>query len=123
MSGEKTPRRIAVRTRAASERAVTRAQRLPGASHAAAALRHEQLSGAGLLAGGLAYRLFFWLVSFGLVIAASASFWVRSEPGSLTDAGKGIGLSGAAARSASAAVREGSHARWYLLVAGLVLLV
>ena len=37
----------------------------------------EQRSGAALLAGGLAYRLFFWLVSFGLVVAAAASFWER----------------------------------------------
>ena len=116
-------RRIYARVRAAGERAVARTQRLPGAPHVVAALEQEQRSGAGLLAGGLAYRLFFWLVSFGLVIAAIASFWVRTDGGSLTDAGKSFGLSGVAARSATSAVREGSHARWYLLGAGLVLLV
>jgi uncharacterized BrkB/YihY/UPF0761 family membrane protein len=83
----------------------------------------EQRSGAGLLAGGLAYRLFFWLVSFGLVVAAVTSFWVREDRRSLTDAAKSFGLSGVAAHSATSAVQEGSHARWYLLIAGLILLV
>jgi len=50
------------------------------------------------------------------------SFWVRSDSHSLVDAGKSFGLSGVAAQSATSAVRDESHARWYLLVAGLVLL-
>lgn len=101
---------------------MSRAQRLPWAAEAMDSLEREQRSGAGLLAGGLAYRLFFWLVSFGLVVAAVTSFWVRDDRGSLTDAAKSFGLSGVAARSATSAVQEGSHARWYLLIAGLVLL-
>src|SRR5689334_21279222 len=109
------------RIRAAGERAAARSRQLPGAPHALESLKQEQRSGAGLLAGGLAYRLFFWLVAFGLVIAAVASFWVRTDSGSLADAGKSFGLSGVAARSATSAVSEGSYARWYLLVAGVVL--
>lgn len=108
--------------RAAGERAAARAERLPGAPHVLESLEREQRSGAGLLAGGLAYRLFFWLVSFGLVVAAAASFWVRSSRHSLVDAAKDFGLGGVAARSAASAVREGSHARWYLLIAGVALL-
>jgi uncharacterized BrkB/YihY/UPF0761 family membrane protein len=57
-----------------------------------------------------------------LVTAAIASFWVRSSEGSLVDAAKSFGLSGVAARSAASAVSSGSHARWYLLTSGLVLL-
>lgn len=102
---------------------MSRAQRLPWAPQAIESLEREQRSGAGLLAGGLAYRLFFWLVAFGLVVAAVTSFWVREDRGSLTDAAKSFGLSGVAARSATSAVQEGSHARWYLLAAGLILLV
>lgn len=82
----------------------------------------EQRSGAGLLAGGLAYRLFFWLVAFGLLVAAGASFWERTDKGSITHAAKSFGLSGIAARSAISAVEEGSHSRWYLLVSGVVLI-
>jgi uncharacterized BrkB/YihY/UPF0761 family membrane protein len=108
--------------RAAGERAADRAQRLPGGAHVAGSLAREQRAGAGLLAGGLAYRLFFWLVAFGLVVAAGTSFWVRADHGSLDDAAKSFGLSGAAARSATSAVSEGSYTRWYLVIAGLVLL-
>jgi len=109
--------------RAVEARAVARAHRLPWAAEVVDSLESERRSGAGLLAGGLAYRLFFWLVSFGLVVAAGASFWVRSSRGSLVDSAKSFGLSGVAARSAASAVSEGSHGRWYLLVAGVVLLL
>src|SRR3954466_16404647 len=95
---------------------------LPWTPRLLESFEREQRSGAGLLAGGLAYRLFFWLVSFGLVIAAVVSFWGRSDSHSLVDAGKSLGLRGVAAQSATSAVRDESHARWYLLVAGLVLL-
>jgi uncharacterized BrkB/YihY/UPF0761 family membrane protein len=109
--------------RKSAERGTERARGLPGASIAILSFEREQRSGAPLLAGGLAYRLFFWLVSFGLVLAAGASFWVRESQGSLEDAAKTFGLSGVAARSAATAVEEGSSARWYLLVSGLVLLL
>jgi uncharacterized BrkB/YihY/UPF0761 family membrane protein len=104
-----------------AERTAARAQRLPWAPAAIESFEREQRSGASLLAGGLAYRLFFWIVSFGLVIAAIASFWVRSSERSLTDTAKSFGLSGVAAHSAASAVSDGSHGRWYLLVAGIVL--
>ena len=45
-----------------------------------AALERERLSVCGLLAGGLAYRLFFWIVPLGLVVAAILSFWVEADP-------------------------------------------
>jgi len=96
---------------------------MPGALAFFDSMEREQRSGAALLAGGLAYRLFFWLVAFGLVVAAAASFWVTSSQHSLVEAAKSFGLSGVAAHSAAAAVSSGAHARWYLLVAGLILLV
>jgi uncharacterized BrkB/YihY/UPF0761 family membrane protein len=108
--------------RATGMRAMERAKRMRWAPAAIAAFEREQMSGAGLLAGGLAYRLFFWVVPFGLVIAAIASFWVREDRGSLTHAAKSFGLSGVATRSALSAVQSESHARWYLLLVGLVLL-
>jgi uncharacterized BrkB/YihY/UPF0761 family membrane protein len=116
-----TLRGAQVRAREVAGRATDRAQRLPWAPTALESFEREQRSGAGLLAGGLAYRLFFWLVAFGLVVAAAASFWVRDDRGSMVDAAKSFGLSGVAARSAASAVKSGSHARWYLLVVGFVL--
>ena len=111
------------RLRAASERAVGRARRHPWLSQAIASFEHEQRSGASLLAGGLAYRFFFWIVAFGLCVAAIASFWVRSSPSSLEHAAKSFGLSGVASHSAASAVQSGSHSRFYLLVAGILLLL
>lgn len=111
------------RLRAASARAVSRARRHPVITRAIRSFEREQRSGAGLLAGGLAYRFFFWLVSFGLLSAAIASFWVRSSRGSLEDAAKSFGLSGVAARSAATSVSNGAHSRWYLLAAGILALL
>jgi uncharacterized BrkB/YihY/UPF0761 family membrane protein len=108
--------------RAAGERQLARAQRLRWAPAVIESLESEQRSGAGLLAGGLAYRLFFWLVSFGLVVAAVASFWVREDRRSMVDAAKDFGLSGVAAKSAASAVQDGSNSRWYLVAAGVVLI-
>ena len=108
--------------REAASRTGARALQHPLAPRLIASFDREQRSGAGLLAGGLAYRLFFWLVAFGLLVAAVGSFWVRSSESSLVDAAKSFGLSGVAAQSAASAVEGGSHARWYLLGTGVVLL-
>jgi uncharacterized BrkB/YihY/UPF0761 family membrane protein len=108
--------------RGAGQRAAERAQRLRWAPAVMAAFEREQMSGAGLLAGGVAYRLFFWLVPFGLVLASVASLWLSEDRGSLTHAAKSFGLSGVATRSALTAVQSGAHARWYLLIAGVGLL-
>jgi membrane protein len=98
-------------------------ERLPGAPLVVAALERERLAAAGLLAGGLAYRLFFWLVPLGLVLASVLSFWVDEDRVGLQDAARNFGISGAATQSAMKAISEQHHARWYLLLAGLVLLV
>jgi len=98
-------------------------QRLPGAALATAALERERLAAAGLLAGGLAYRLFFWLVPLGLVFASVLSFWVDEDRVGLQDAARNFGISGAATQSAMKAIAEQHHARWYLLLTGIVLLV
>ncbi len=114
-------RRSADSARAAAERGFERAQERRWVREALDSLSSERRSGAGLLAGGMAYRFFLWLVPFGLVVAAVASFWVRLSPTSLTDAARSFGLGGVAARSATTAIEDGSRARWYLLIAGLAL--
>jgi uncharacterized BrkB/YihY/UPF0761 family membrane protein len=116
-------RRSAESARAAAERGVERAKEKRAVRDALESFRWEQRSGATLLAGGLAYRFFLWLVPFGLLAAAVASFWVRESEGSLQDAAKSFGLGGVAARSATSAVQDGSRARWFLLIAGLVLML
>ena len=98
-------------------------ERVPGADLVVAALERERLAAAGLLAGGLAYRLFFWLVPLGLVFASVLSFWVDEDRVGLQDAARNFGISGAATQSAMKAIAEEHHARWYFLIAGIVLLV
>lgn len=115
-------RRSGDRARDAALRSLAEAQKKRGIRQVAESLRWEQRLGAALLSGGIAYRFFLWLVPFGLVIAAIASFWVRLSPTSLEDAAKSFGLGGVAARSATIAVEDGSRARWYLLTAGLMLM-
>jgi uncharacterized BrkB/YihY/UPF0761 family membrane protein len=96
---------------------------VPGFDALIEALQTEQRSGAPLLAGGLAYRFFFWLVSFGLFAAAVLSFWVRASPDDARAVAKSFGLAGVATTSALNAVESGSHARFYFLVSGVCLLL
>jgi uncharacterized BrkB/YihY/UPF0761 family membrane protein len=95
---------------------------VPGTNPGLAALERESTAGGTLIAGGLAYRLFFWLVPFGLVVASIASFWERADPKGLESSAKRFGLGAAAARTATDAIEEGAHERWYYLIFGLVLL-
>jgi uncharacterized BrkB/YihY/UPF0761 family membrane protein len=104
----------------ASELAKTR---VPGAPAVVESLERERAVGSGLLAGGLAYRLFLWLVPYGLVLAGIASFWSDTDPEGVESAARHFGLGGAAARSARSAFDREAHNRWYLLGAGIVLLV
>jgi uncharacterized BrkB/YihY/UPF0761 family membrane protein len=97
--------------------------RLPGADLALVAHERERMAAAGLIAGGLAYRLFFWFVPLGLVFASVLSFWVDEDRVGVQDAARDFGISGAATQSAMRAIAEEHHARWYFLLAGLVLLV
>ncbi len=98
-------------------------RRVPGATLVHVALDRQRLSGAGLLAGGLAYRLFIWLVPFGLVLAAIGSFWVHSDPNGVESTAKHLGLAGVAAHNAESVIESGTQGRWYSLGFGLVLLL
>jgi len=103
--------------------AETAKARLPGAPAILESLEREHLAGSGLLAGGIAYRFFLWLVPFGLVLAGLGSIWTDEDPDGVESAARQFGLSGAAARSAESAFRSSEHSRWYLVGAGFVLLV
>ena len=98
-------------------------ERVPGAALLGVALERERIAAAGLLAGGLAYRLFFWLLPLGLVIASILSFWVDADRLAAANAAHDFGMSAAAVQSAMSAVAEQHHARWYFLLAGLGLVV
>ncbi len=98
-------------------------EHVPGAFLVGVALERERIAAAGLLAGGLAYRLFFWLLPLGLVLAAVSSFWVDADRRGAADAARDFGMGGAAVQSAMDAIAEQHHARWYFLAAGIVLVL
>ena len=91
------------RTAALAERmtaARARAELLPGAPIAQAAFEQERELGGGLIAGGVAFRIFLWLVPFGLVVAALLSFWSEHDPEGLEEASREFGVGAAAANAA-----------------------
>jgi uncharacterized BrkB/YihY/UPF0761 family membrane protein len=92
---------------------------IPGTGPVLEALERETTAGGTLIAGGLAYRLFLWLLPFSLVVAAVASFW----QGDLEAGGKQAGLTASAAKTMSQVIASGSHERWYFLVLGLYFLL
>lgn len=83
----------------------------------------ERRAGGVVLSGGLAYRLFFWLVPLGLISAAVSSFFTSAQSTSLESAAKKHGLTGIAANAAREAIDSNQRSRWYILVLGTVLVV
>jgi uncharacterized BrkB/YihY/UPF0761 family membrane protein len=94
-------------------------EHVTGAESALMALERETTAGGTLIAGGLAYRLFLWLLPLGLVAASIASFWQGSIESSAGD----LGLSSGSSQTMSEVIRDSSHGRWYFLALGLFFLV
>ena len=109
---------LAARLTAARERAET----LPGGSIARAAFEQERELGGGLIAGGVAFRVFLWLVPFGLVVAALLSFWSEHDEDGLEEASREFGVGAAAAEAASEALQGGDRNALVALLFGLLLL-
>ena len=111
-----------VRVRASSELEVA-IERFPVVGSLLAATDRERAAGGVLLSGGVAYRLFFWLVPLGLVVAAAAGVFTAGDTSGLDAAAQSHGLSGVAARASREAIESSEHARWYLLGLGTVVTV
>lgn len=97
------------------------ADRMPGADLGMSVLDRQQAVGARLLAGGLAYRFFFWIVSVGAVGGALSSIWATSDPADLESTARSLGLTATASASFRKAVDFGATPRWVFLVGGSVL--
>lgn len=120
MSPERRSRTAALAERLAAIRA--RSETLPGAPFVREVLQNERDLGGGLIAGGVAFRIFLWLVPFGLVAAAVLSFWGELDPDGLESAARRFGIGAAAAQAASEALELGDRNRVVVLLFGLVLL-
>jgi uncharacterized BrkB/YihY/UPF0761 family membrane protein len=99
-----------------------RAASLPGAPLVREVLNSEREVGGGLLAGGVAFRIFLWLVPFGLVLAAALSFWSEYDADGLESAARQFGIGAAAAQAAAEALQNGERNAVLVLLTGLVLL-
>ena len=95
---------------------------MPGAPLIREVLQTERDLGGGLIAGGVAFRMFLWLVPFGLVIAAVLSFWSEHDQGGLERASREFGIGAAAAEAAAEALQAGDRNAALVLVFGLVAL-
>lgn len=120
MSSERPARTAALAERLAAAR--QRAEELPGGSLVSEIVESERELGGGLIAGGVAYRLFLWLVPFGLVVASLLSFWSVHDADGLEDASKQLGIGAAAAEAASSALQGGDRNAALALLFGLVFL-
>jgi len=82
----------------------------------------EREAGGALIEAGVAFRLFLWLVPFGLVVAAVLSFWVDLNTHGLEHEARTFGISAAAAKGGAKALSEGDHDIYLLLPFGIVML-
>jgi uncharacterized BrkB/YihY/UPF0761 family membrane protein len=113
-------RREALAERVAAAR--SRVEAMPGAPLVREVVETEHDLGGGLIAGGVAFRIFLWLVPLGLVIAALLSFWVEHDEDGLEEASREFGVGAAAAAAAAEALQSGDRNAALVLAFGLVTL-
>jgi len=75
--------------------------------------------GGGLIAGALAYRFFFWLLPFVLVLVGGLGFLSASSDTAPADLAKQAGFLGLTAKSISDASKNAERTRFYALIIGL----
>jgi membrane protein len=96
-------------------------ERIPVIGAVVEAGQRERATGGGLLAGGVAYRLFFWIVPVGLMLAAAGSLAGFKPKESLQSAAGSRGVASVAATATRQAIDANTSNRWYLLGLGVVL--
>ena len=84
------------------------------------AVERNRRVAASVLAGGLAYRLFLWLLPFGLLVGGALGFL---NAGSTEKAVSKGGLPGAISNAVGDASRSAHSSSWWLLAAGVPLLL
>src|SRR5215471_12230621 len=79
--------------------------------------------GGGLLAGGLAYRIFLWELPAALVLVSVFGLASSMSGRTAEDVARSSGLSGALVATVATAVHEAGQAAWWLLLLGLALML
>ena len=86
------------------------------------AFNRDRRFAGGLLAGGLAFRMFLWLLPFSLVVVTLLGGISDELERPASDLARDVGLSAALAGTVAAAVETSSQGRIYLLILGIFLL-
>ena len=94
-------------------------ERVPGAETALGAWDRERRAAGVLIAGGLAFRFFLWLVPLGLAGAVVLSFWGDYAPDTLEETARELGVGATATQSAIDAVQTSDSNRIVLLLVAL----
>jgi uncharacterized BrkB/YihY/UPF0761 family membrane protein len=96
-------------------------ERLPGAEAAFGAWDRERRAAGILIAGGVAFRFFLWLVPLGLALAALVSFWGEYDSEGLEDAANEFGIGVTAMETAEDALEtsDGNRIALLLVAVGL----
>jgi uncharacterized BrkB/YihY/UPF0761 family membrane protein len=84
------------------------------------AVERNRRVAASVLAGGFAYRVFLWLLPFGLILGGALGF---ADAKSTEDAVAGGGLPGAITNAIGDASRSAHSNSWWLLAVGVPLLL
>jgi uncharacterized BrkB/YihY/UPF0761 family membrane protein len=75
---------------------------------------------AGVLAGGVAYRIFFWILAASLLVNGTLGFVDREQ---VEDALQAEGVDASVAASLQAATQPSDTARWWLVIVGVWLVL
>jgi uncharacterized BrkB/YihY/UPF0761 family membrane protein len=105
-------RRLAAASNAWAEDARTRHLSVGTSLRAA---RHNRRVAAAVLAGGFAYRIFFWLLALGLLAGGALGFL---QEDSLDEALDRAGIPGAVVQSVGHFAHDSGSARWWLIALG-----
>ena len=83
--------------------------------------RDKEIAG-GVLGGGLAYRFFFWVLAWTVLLAGGLGFASASGADIEGDAREG-GITGSLAATTATAAEQSETARWWLVISGAVLVL
>ncbi len=81
-------------------------------------VRDKEIAG-GVLGGGLAYRFFFWVLSFSVLGSGGLGF--ASSSADVASDAQNAGVSASLAKTLADAAEQSETGRWWLLFTGLVL--
>jgi uncharacterized BrkB/YihY/UPF0761 family membrane protein len=87
------------------------------------AFEHDRARAGGLLAGGLAYRVFLWQIPLSLFLVSAFGLVTQLAEREPSDLARRVGMTAALAGAIARAVSASDAARWWLLILGAFLML